>query len=76
MLPSLRERLEDFQELAVHFARQVAAQNGWKEKIFAQDAVAELRKYGWQGNVRNCATWWSASSCSPQMKNVTAPMFA
>jgi len=52
MLPPLRERPEDFQELTAHFAGQVAAQNGWKEKIFAEDAIAELRKYGWPGNVR------------------------
>jgi DNA-binding NtrC family response regulator len=51
-LPPLRERPEDFPELVAHFARQVAAQNGWKEKAFAEDAIAELRKYGWPGNVR------------------------
>ncbi|HEY6264422.1 MAG TPA: sigma-54 dependent transcriptional regulator [Candidatus Acidoferrum sp.] len=52
ILPPLRERSEDFAELAAHFAGQVAAQNGWKEKIFAADAIVELRKYGWPGNVR------------------------
>jgi len=51
-LPPLRERPEDFPELVGHFARQVAAQNGWKEKAFAPDAIAELRKYAWPGNVR------------------------
>ena len=51
-LPALRERPEDFPELAGHFARQVAAQNGWKEKAFAADAIAELRRYAWPGNVR------------------------
>jgi len=51
-LPPLRERREDFPELVAHFARQVAAQNGWKEKIFAIEAIDELRKYGWPGNVR------------------------
>jgi DNA-binding NtrC family response regulator len=51
-LPPLRERPEDFADLAAHFARQVAAQNGWKEKTFAPDAIAALRKYGWPGNVR------------------------
>jgi two-component system, NtrC family, nitrogen regulation response regulator NtrX len=51
-LPPLRERPEDFPALLEHFARQVAAQNGWKEKIFADDAIAELRRYGWPGNVR------------------------
>jgi DNA-binding NtrC family response regulator len=51
-LPALRERPEDFPELVHHFAQQVAAQNGWKEKTFADDAIAELRRYGWPGNVR------------------------
>jgi two-component system, NtrC family, nitrogen regulation response regulator NtrX len=51
-LPPLRERPEDFPELVRHFARQVAAQNGWKEKTFAEDTIAELRRYGWPGNVR------------------------
>jgi DNA-binding NtrC family response regulator len=51
-LPPLRERPEDFPELTAHFAGQVAAQNGWKQKIFAEDAIAELSKYGWPGNVR------------------------
>ena len=51
-LPALRERPEDFPALVGHFAGQVAAQNGWKEKQFAEDAIAELRRYGWPGNVR------------------------
>jgi two-component system, NtrC family, nitrogen regulation response regulator NtrX len=52
LLPPLRERPEDFPALLGHFARQVAAQNGWKEKSFAADAIAELRRYSWPGNVR------------------------
>ena len=52
VLPALRERLEDFAELVAHFARQVAAQNGWKEKLFDAAAIAELRRYAWPGNVR------------------------
>jgi two-component system nitrogen regulation response regulator NtrX len=51
-LPALRERLEDFADLVEHFARQVAAQNGWKAKIFSEDAIEELRRYAWPGNVR------------------------
>ena len=51
-LPPLRERLEDFPALVRHFAGQVAAQNGWKEKTFAEDAITELRRYSWPGNVR------------------------
>jgi two-component system nitrogen regulation response regulator NtrX len=52
MLPPLRERPEDFPALVQHFARQVAAQNGWKEKIFGKDAIDELRRYNWPGNIR------------------------
>jgi DNA-binding NtrC family response regulator len=51
-LPPLRERPEDFPALVGHFARQVAAQNGWKEKVFTDDAIVELQRYGWPGNVR------------------------
>jgi len=51
-LPPLRERPEDFPDLVAHFARQVAAQNAWKEKIFSEEAIDELCKYGWPGNVR------------------------
>jgi two-component system nitrogen regulation response regulator NtrX len=52
VLPPLRERPEDFAELVAHFARQVAVQNGWKEKLFAAEAIAELRRYAWPGNAR------------------------
>jgi len=52
VLPPLRERPEDFPALVAHFARQVAAQNGWKEKPFDEDAIAALCNYSWPGNVR------------------------
>jgi two-component system, NtrC family, nitrogen regulation response regulator NtrX len=52
LLPPLRERGEDFPSLVAHFARQVASQNGWKEKLFDAAAIAELRRYSWPGNVR------------------------
>jgi two-component system nitrogen regulation response regulator NtrX len=51
-LPSLRERTEDLPELIVHFARQVAAQNNWREKQFEVSAIEELKRYSWPGNVR------------------------
>jgi len=52
VLPPLRERPEDFAPLVAHFAGQVAAQNGWKEKTFSVEAIAELQKYSWPGNIR------------------------
>jgi two-component system, NtrC family, nitrogen regulation response regulator NtrX len=51
-LPPLRDRPEDFPALVQHFARQVAAQNGWREKVFGDEAIAELRRYSWPGNIR------------------------
>ncbi len=52
LIPPLRDRSEDIAVLAEHFARQVAAQNGWKEKPFAPGAIEELKQYSWPGNVR------------------------
>ena len=51
-LPPLRDRKEDFPALVAHFGRQVAKQNAWKEKIFSEEAIAELRRYSWPGNIR------------------------
>jgi DNA-binding NtrC family response regulator len=51
-LPPLRERTEDIQPLAEHFARQVADINGWKVKPLTPEAIAELERYRWPGNVR------------------------
>jgi DNA-binding NtrC family response regulator len=52
LLPPLRERTEDIQPLAEHFARQVAEINGWKPKPLTPEAIAELVRYRWPGNVR------------------------
>jgi two-component system, NtrC family, nitrogen regulation response regulator NtrX len=52
LLPPLRDRREDIPALALHFARQVAVQNGWKPVEFASGALEELQNYSWPGNVR------------------------
>jgi DNA-binding NtrC family response regulator len=51
-LPPLRERVDDIPALVQHFARQVSAQNGWKEKLIEPSAILELQRYAWPGNVR------------------------
>ena len=51
-VPALRERKEDLPTLVRHFARQVAAQNSWKEKPFEEPALEQLQRYSWPGNVR------------------------
>ena len=52
LLPPLRERAEDIQPLAEHFARQVTEINGWKPKPLTPEAIGELVRYRWPGNVR------------------------
>ena len=52
VLPPLRDRAEDIAILAEHFASQVAAQNGWKQKHFSTEALEILKRYAWPGNVR------------------------
>jgi DNA-binding NtrC family response regulator len=51
-LPPLRDRREDIPALAAHFAKQIAAQNGWKPKTFDAAALEGLARYAWPGNVR------------------------
>jgi DNA-binding NtrC family response regulator len=52
LLPPLRERKDDIAKLVAHFAAQVSDINGWKPKPFQPDAIAELQRYGWPGNIR------------------------
>ena len=52
VLPPLRERKEDIPALVQHFAAQVCAQNGWKPVAFSAEAVQELQKQAWPGNIR------------------------
>ena len=51
-LPPLRSRCEDIPALVEHFARQVAAQNGWKAVEFTPAAIEALQRYTWPGNIR------------------------
>ncbi|NUN06414.1 MAG: sigma-54-dependent Fis family transcriptional regulator [Bdellovibrio sp.] len=48
-LVPLRERLEDIEELAKHF---LEAERPRRNKTFAEDGLASLKKYNWPGNVR------------------------
>lgn len=44
-VPSLKDRLEDFDELLFHFARQMKVR-------FSYNAIVRLRKHDWPGNIR------------------------
>ena len=52
VIPPLRERRDDIPALVEHFARQVAAVNGWKPAVFSRDAIQALQEHPWPGNVR------------------------
>lgn len=52
VLPPLRERREDIGVLIEHFSLQLAEQNDWKPKTFAREAVEQLERYPWPGNIR------------------------
>ena len=52
LLPPLRDRKEDIPALVQHFARQVCAQNNWKPVPFSPEAIKELQKFSWSGNIR------------------------
>jgi two-component system, NtrC family, nitrogen regulation response regulator NtrX len=51
-VPTLNERLEDIPLLAEHFNRQIAEEYGTSPKVIQEDAIAELQKINWTGNIR------------------------
>jgi two-component system, NtrC family, nitrogen regulation response regulator NtrX len=52
MIPPLRNRMEDIPVLVEHFSDQIARQNSWKPKMFTPEALEELKRYSWPGNIR------------------------
>jgi transcriptional regulator with GAF, ATPase, and Fis domain len=51
-MPALRERPDDVEALAVHFAAQFARELGRPERRLSAAALARLREHRWPGNVR------------------------
>jgi DNA-binding NtrC family response regulator len=51
-VPALNERVEDIPLLASHFIQQICNEYGIPEKALADDAVKELQKIEWTGNIR------------------------
>lgn len=52
LLPTLRERLEDFALLIDHFRRQFNEKHQKDVKVVHEDVLAYFRGYHWPGNVR------------------------
>ena len=51
-LPALRERPEDIPLLVRHFLQRVASELSCDEKQVSPDAMRQLMRYPWEGNVR------------------------
>lgn len=51
-VPSLNERLEDIPLLANHFIQIICAEYGMPVKTITDNAIAELQKINWTGNIR------------------------
>ncbi len=51
-VPSLNERLEDIPLLANHFIQLICDEYGMSKKTITDDAIAELQKINWTGNIR------------------------
>jgi DNA-binding NtrC family response regulator len=51
-VPSLNERLEDIPLLANHFIQLICDEYGMPKKTITDDAIAELQKINWTGNIR------------------------
>jgi DNA-binding NtrC family response regulator len=51
-VPSLNERLEDIPLLAGHFIEMICGEYGQPKKIITSDAIEELQKISWTGNIR------------------------
>jgi DNA-binding NtrC family response regulator len=51
-VPSLNERLEDIPELADYFNELICGEYGMPKKNITEDAIKELQKIEWTGNIR------------------------
>lgn len=51
-VPSLNERKEDIPLLAEHFLKLISEDHGIPPKSFTKEAIKELQKINWTGNIR------------------------
>jgi two-component system nitrogen regulation response regulator NtrX len=51
-VPTLNERTSDIPLLADHFIEQICAEHGMAKKRISDDAIKELQKITWTGNIR------------------------
>ncbi len=54
-VPALRDRREDIRELAEHFVQRYSQSIGKRILGISDEAIIQLEKYGWPGNIREFA---------------------
>jgi len=52
LIPPLRKRSEDVVELAVYFLKRYNSETGRRIAGFSPEALAQMQKYRWPGNIR------------------------
>ncbi|MFC2135797.1 sigma-54-dependent transcriptional regulator [Bacteroidota bacterium] len=52
IIPPLRDRLEDIDELAPHYLNSFLSENNLSYKYFGENAIEKLKDYSYPGNVR------------------------
>ncbi|MDP6123693.1 MAG: nitrogen regulation protein NR(I) [Arenicellales bacterium] len=69
-LPPLRDRGEDIPALAASFLRQCAEELETEVKTLTPEALAQLKRHGWSGNVReleNTCRWLTVMAPGPSV---------
>lgn len=51
-VPALAERIEDIPDLIYHFTQRVSEEYGLPPKTFDKEALKELKRMTWRGNIR------------------------
>ena len=51
-VPSLNDRREDIPVLAEHFLTMICVEHGIQRKSLSEEAILELQKTDWTGNIR------------------------
>jgi transcriptional regulator with PAS, ATPase and Fis domain len=52
IIPPLRERMEDIDELSLYFLEKSNSENNKSIKGFSKNTISIFKKYGWPGNIR------------------------
>jgi len=72
VIPPLRERLEDIEELCAYFLERSAQRHGGAFKRLSKDSLILLRRYRWPGNVRELENLMERASILSPGPEVTA----